>query len=130
MKMKLWASFLISILLFVMALPVYAQEATPTLQLSYGEVAQKYGLKPVTTIPKGITPIRVNSPADLEAYVQKLKAGSKPQHFYYRWTPLDAAFILSGTQSSVVTRSCSRPFTPATFNVWADILIKSSGSFR
>lgn len=128
---KIRVSFLISVLLFTIALPAHAQERTPTSQANYSEIAQKYNLKLITVVPKGITPVRVNSPAELESYVQKLQANSKSQHFYYRWTPLDAAFTLaSGTQSSVVTRSCTRSFTPATFNVWADILVKSSGSFR
>lgn len=136
------AKFVMSfcILLFVSASSWNLALAWESPSAAYDEIAQRYNLRQVSRVPSGITPIEVNSPAEFEAYLKRWKTSNYAVHTIYRPSSQDVGFLqmimeghtatTANVATHIVTRSCSVPFTPATFNVWADIEVKSTGSFR
>lgn len=122
------AKFVMSLcmLLFVSASSwnlALAWEAPSAPSAAYDEIAQRYNLRQVSRLPLGITPIRVNSPAEFEAYLKRWKASNYAVHTVYRSSSEDFGFpqmIVEGHRvtttniaTHIVTRSCSVPFTPA-----------------
>ncbi len=81
------------------------------------DVVKQYSLKKVDQLPDGVVPIRIESQEELE---QMLGGTGQTR----------GGITTMGTTYGTVSRSCSTSAGMATWNVWADIKVGSSGSFR
>jgi hypothetical protein len=92
-----------------------------------------YELKTVDVIPEGVTPLRFNTPGELQSFLSKMSNQAR--------TPIHSTYVEKGilpnapmsplsTTYAVVTRSCSVNVSLSKFNTWADIRVGYTGSFR
>jgi hypothetical protein len=123
-----------SFLAFGTPTQVWAQTAESS-NPSYDEISSRYGLKPVKSVPIGITPLKFSTPQELESFLVKIKSATSisPHSTFQENNRFNGvSFITTATSYGVVTRSCSVPLGcgVAKFNTWADIRVASSGSFH
>jgi len=92
-----------------------------------------YKLKPVTSIPDGVTPIQFDTPGELQSFLAQMTAQSQSQvHAIYTEKGIlpNAKISPLAVTYAVVTRSCSVNVSLAKFNTWGDIRVGYDGSFR
>lgn len=130
MKLKILFIALIIALVLAPMQSASAQGANPPTPASYQDIIKLYGLKVADTIPAGVTPLRFNSPKELESFLStiSLQAKTPTNVTYIEKAPLGYSTL--ATTYAVVTRSCSKTLSFAKFNTWADIRVGVNGSFR
>lgn len=126
---------LVFVLLLTFAAPVFAEGGPTSDKTDWDTVVKRYGLTPATSIPAGVTPLKFESPEQLDEFLSQLSATQKePPHVIYRDFLGEKGSLAgaspSSTGSFVVTRSCSQNVGLSTFHTWADISVGYSGSFR
>lgn len=114
-------------------------QGIPPGSLTYKDVIDLYGLKPVDSVSPGIVPLQFASPEELARFLGEVSNRSHVHpHISYE-DRVEKSNLAIGQQSAynptsvsygVVTRSCSVTPCFATFNTWADIRVGYSGSFR
>ncbi len=133
MKIKtLLVVLLIVSITFVPLQSVSAQGKTPP-QPTFQDLINLYELKPVSVIPDGVTPLRFETPGELQSFLSRMSNQTRmPVHSTYVEKEIlpNAPILPLSTTYAVVTRSCSVNVSLAKFNTWADIRVGYSGSFR
>ncbi|MCG8347756.1 MAG: hypothetical protein MI924_08255 [Chloroflexales bacterium] len=131
---KVFALVMLLLLVLMPTSDVYAMDRGG--KRGYDEIIAKYGLKIAMGTPQGVSPIKVNSPEELEAVLQQFSIKQLDTHTDIIESPEqppvpDATTMAeNATTYGTVTRSCSASTGTATFNTWADIRVGYSGSFR
>jgi len=114
---------------------IESQSTFDEAYISYQEIINQFNLISVNYIPEGITPLKFNTPQELERFLISLeRSAQKTPHFHFAEERFPQRF-LAGTESvtyNVITRSCSVPlgYGRASFHTWGDIRVGSLGSLR
>jgi len=134
MKIKFLLIILLmaSIITFAPLQSVSAQGTTPP-QPTFQDLIDLYELKTVDVIPDGLTPLRFETPGELQGFLSRIRNQAQtPVHYVYveKGILSNTPILPLSTTYAVITRSCSVNVSLAKFNTWADIRVRYSGSFR
>jgi len=100
----------------------------------YQELFERYGIVAAEEIPNGITPLVVNSPAQLEKLIASFRNGKRVDVSDQACTEqvIDegvlSSQVLNGVSYYIVRRECTQNTGFSTFHTWADIRIGVYGS--
>jgi len=124
--MKRWSFVAVAVLAACLSAAAFGASHDVSGRNVWEEVFARYGMRTVDTVPVGVTPLQIDSPAELARLIQHVavRGGRSTVE------TLGAPLLAYGLTESCVHLHATKSWVPfPTFNLWAEVWIAGSGSF-
>jgi hypothetical protein len=116
------------ILLASLTIPALAAQSDRHGTSDWDVIFAQYDIRAVGAAPAGITPLEIDTPAELQQFMRRLASRGTSRLEVESASP---ALLTYGITESCVHLRKTMSWVPfPTFNLWADVWIAGSGSFR